>query len=263
MTTRQRLRKARSRLQHRLIPGARYLRSSRLAVCPCCRRRTVIIALSPSDEFRVCVRCRGGLRYWMLAEYLRESVPPLESSTVLELDARSPLRHVLGASHTYIRSYWSPTETMGTARPDGARCEDISRLTMEDESLDLIVSSEVLEHVPDLTAAMQETERVLRRGGRHVFTVPVRRFTRQRARLLPDGTIEHLMPPEYHSDPLSPERILAYWDVGTEDAPAMFSSPQLKLSIVAGPTGRDGRIIWCAEKLAPAVDGSGAGDAGA
>lgn len=248
MTLRQRVRKTRSRL-YRVVTGARYLPSSRLGTCPCCQQRTVIIALGASDEFRVCVRCRGGLRYWMLASYLREHVP-LSTSTVLELDAHSPLRHVLGASGTYIRSYWSPTALNGTIRGDGARCEDISRLTLEDESLDLIISSEVLEHVPDLEAAMRETERVLRPGGKHIFTVPVRRETRRRAVLRVDGTVEHVSPPEYHSDPLSPEPILAFWDIGVEDAASIFSSPGLLLSVADGPTGRDGRVIWCAQKLA-------------
>lgn len=248
MTARERILKTRSRLQHTLIPGVRYLPASRLTRCPCCRQPTVVVALGASDEFRVCVRCRGGLRYWMLARYLREQVPELSTSTVLELDDHSPLRHVLAGSGTYIRSYWSASDTHGSVRPDGARCEDISDLTFEDESLDLIVSSEVLEHVPDFQAAMTESARVLRPGGRHIFTVPVRQQTRRRAQLRPDGTIDHFVEPEYHRDPLSPDPILAYWDVGVQDAGSIFSLPQLTLSVADGPTGRDGRVIWMAQK---------------
>ena len=51
--------------------------------------------------------------------------------------------------------------------------EDIQALTFEDASFDLVLTSETLEHVPDPHAALRETLRVLRPGGRHVFTVPV------------------------------------------------------------------------------------------
>jgi SAM-dependent methyltransferase len=51
--------------------------------------------------------------------------------------------------------------------------EDIQALSWDDASFDLVLTSETLEHVPDPRAALRETLRVLRPGGRHVFTVPV------------------------------------------------------------------------------------------
>ena len=51
--------------------------------------------------------------------------------------------------------------------------EDIQALSWEDGSFDLVLTSETLEHVPDPHLALRETRRVLRPGGRHVFTVPV------------------------------------------------------------------------------------------
>ena len=51
--------------------------------------------------------------------------------------------------------------------------EDIQALSFQDASFDLVLTSETLEHVPDPRTALRETLRVLRPGGRHVFTVPV------------------------------------------------------------------------------------------
>ena len=209
----------------------------------------MIAALSAGDEHRFCVRCRAGLRYWMLARYVREN-PAKPGGTVVELDDRSPLQPVLDRPETnYIRTFWLPDVPAGTTQADGARCEDITNLTFADDSVDVMISSEVLEHVPDLDAAMRETERVLKPGGYHVFTVPPRSRTRRRA-VLRDGVVQHLIEPEYHSDPIARSGILAYWDVGIEDAAEIFQRPNLRLTIVDGPTGRDGRVLWCASKPA-------------
>ncbi|MEW4568398.1 class I SAM-dependent methyltransferase [Tautonia sp. JC769] len=84
---------------------------------------------------------------------------------------------------------------------DGVRCEHLERLTYPDASIDLLLTSETLEHVPDLSLALGEIRRVLRPGGRHVFTVPLLPgvpTTFPRARLRPDGSIEHLATPVSH-----------------------------------------------------------------
>ncbi len=73
------------------------------------------------------------------------------------------------------------------------RSEDLTRLTYADAAFDLVLTSETLEHVTDLGAALRELRRVLVPGGRHIFTVPVlpsveRTFAR--SVLGPDGQIE-------------------------------------------------------------------------
>ncbi len=82
--------------------------------------------------------------------------------------------------------------------------------------------------------------------GVHLFTVPTRERTKRRVELV-DGAIKHLVEPEYHSDPLNPEGILAFWDFGL-DAPDVFNTEHLKLGIAAGPEGKDGRVVWEARK---------------
>jgi SAM-dependent methyltransferase len=50
--------------------------------------------------------------------------------------------------------------------------EDVTALSYADASFDLVLTSDTLEHVADWKQALRETHRVLRAGGRHVFTVP-------------------------------------------------------------------------------------------
>jgi SAM-dependent methyltransferase len=83
----------------------------------------------------------------------------------------------------------------------GVPHEDLTRLSYPDETFDLVLTSETLEHVPDLNAAIGEIRRVLRPGGLHIFTIPLlatveRTFAR--ARLGADGTIEPLRGPLLH-----------------------------------------------------------------
>lgn len=100
------------------------------------------------------------------------------------------------------------------------RFEDATRLSLEHASVDALASCDVLEHIPDYRAALAEFARVLRPGGHLLLTVPFMdadEASIQRARIGPDGAIEHLAAPEYHDDPLRSEGVLAFhhfgWDL--------------------------------------------------
>jgi SAM-dependent methyltransferase len=234
------------KLRTRVLLNLKYLPQSRFRRCGCCLRSTLILSLSNGEEFKFCVRCKANLRYEMLAESLRQQFPNIRDLVVLELDPKSPLRELLSQAKVHLRTYFSQEDLKGSVKPDGSICEDITKLTVDSCSVDLIVSSDVLEHVPDVEAAFAETARVLKPSGCHLFTVPPRQRTKKRAEIV-NGELKFLAEPEYHSDPLNPAGILAFWDFGT-DAIDMFSASGLKVSIVNGPRGRDQRIVWKAEK---------------
>ncbi len=85
--------------------------------------------------------------------------------------------------------------------------EDLTALTLPSDRFDLVTTNEVLEHVPDLDAALGELARVLKPGGWHVGTHPFR-FTSEagdRRSVLVDGAPVHLKAPEYHGNPVDPE----------------------------------------------------------
>jgi len=234
------------KIQKRVIPNLRYLGNSEFRTCGACCRKTLFISLGPNDEFCLCIRCRANLRYEMLAEYIRQWTSDISRLDVLELDFSSPLRPILAHARSYTRSFYRPGIERGSTREDGAQCQDITNLTFPDASLDLIVSSDVLEHVPDPMAAFRETARVLRPGGAHIYTVPNRASTKQRARIIA-GSIQHILTPEYHYDPLDPAGVLSFWDYGPDTALA-FPIEGLKFDVVSGPKGPSKRIVWVARR---------------
>jgi SAM-dependent methyltransferase len=86
------------------------------------------------------------------------------------------------------------------------RREDATALSFGDGSLGAVISLDVLEHVPEYHAALDEFARVLRPGGVLALTVPFyeeRAESVQIARLREDGSIEHFGAPEFHGDPIS------------------------------------------------------------
>ena len=105
------------------------------------------------------------------------------------------------------------------------RHEDLTNLSFEANAFDIVMSAEVLEHVPDPYMAHKEIFRVLKPGGTHVFTVPMNdnpssadddlATLDNRGRLWfragPDG---QPIPPQLHGDPLSPSGVKAETGVG-------------------------------------------------
>ena len=112
--------------------------------------------------------------------------------------------------------YLGPQHTPGTV-VDGVRHEDLCRLSFPDASFDVVLSFEVLEHVADLHAALRECHRVLAPGGTLLFAAPLQMDgpdTVDRVHVRADGTLEHLLPPEIHGNPLDPSGSLCMRTLG-------------------------------------------------
>lgn len=218
-----------------------------LRTCRCCLKISLFLASGHGSEFVWCTRCGANLRYELLAQEIRDRFgPALRKLRIVEFDPCSPLRTLLSESESYTRTFFSESVPRGQVGMHGARCEDIIALTFPDSSIDLMISSDVLEHVMDLEGAFRETARVLVPGGVHLFTAPYRQKTRPRV-TWNNGRLIHLAEPEYHSDPLNEKGILAVWDIGPDLAQTINTSG-LALRICRGPEGPDRRVVWAATK---------------
>jgi SAM-dependent methyltransferase len=122
---------------------------------------------------------------------------------------------------------------------DGIPSEDLTRLTYPDGSFDLVLTSESLEHVPDLAAALHELRRVLAPGGRHIFTVPLlpgTAVTFPRAVLRPDGTVEDRAPRIAH--PGGDWGYPVFTEFGA-DLPDLLRRAGFDVDVFFGPTRDD------------------------
>ena len=186
-------------------------------------------------EHLLCPICHLNNRMRATLHFLADQLGAAPDASIYVTEQTTPLFKVL--SERYPRAlgseYLGEAIPFGTVSADGVRNESITHLTFEDASFDVVVSLDVLEHVPDFRRALAECRRVLRPGGTLLLSVPFdveRKEHLVRARMKPDGQVEHLLPPEYHGDPLKSEGCLSFrcfgWDLLDEVRAAGFSSAE-------------------------------------
>jgi len=101
----------------------------------------------------------------------------------------------------------------------GVRNEDLTKLTFDNETFDAILSFDCFEHMPDFVGGIKEVSRVLKSGGRMLWSVPFRsdlESNLKRASLNTVGEIIHHEPPEYHGDPINRDGCLCFTHFGWE-----------------------------------------------
>ena len=106
----------------------------------------------------------------------------------------------------YVGSQFYPRAQFGTI-VSGYRNEDLEHQTFLDESFDLVVTQDVMEHVYRPEKAFAEIARTLKPGGAHVFTVPIinkHKPTEVWATLGEGGKPNFLKTPEFHGNPVDP-----------------------------------------------------------
>jgi SAM-dependent methyltransferase len=101
---------------------------------------------------------------------------------------------------------------------DGVRSEDLEDLTFPDETFDVFITQDVLEHVFHPDRVLHEISRVLKPGGAHVFTTPKHKsLASSYARaIVTEAGVNHRHEPIYHGNPTSTEGSLVTWDYGAD-----------------------------------------------
>ncbi len=192
--------------------------------CPICDRRTRFVALTPAfrDQL-VCADCprQSSLpRERALMLSLRRHAPDWRSLRVHESSpAESGVSLILKEQCAgYVPTQFMPDVALG-ASANGVRCESLEALTFADASFDLVVVQDVLEHLFQPDEAMREIARTLAPGGVALLTTPTAHqieMSFRAAERAPDGSVRHLVPPEYHGNPIDPNGSLVTWHFGDD-----------------------------------------------
>jgi len=188
-----------------------------LAACPLCGP-TIYVRLRRDTLAVRCVRCKASPIHTATMTVILQEIPHLASTTVYEMSTAGPLVQFLRrrARELHCSEYFEGVEP-GT-HVDNILCQDVERLTFPDESFDLCTCTEVFEHVEDDRTGFAEVHRVLRPGGRLVFTVPLADVEETVERVRRDGgRLVHLLEPEYHGDRRrGPRGVLAFRTYGRD-----------------------------------------------
>lgn len=185
--------------------------------CTMCGAYAEMFEINPNRGFNHhCAACNATIKYRGQAAALlslfgkgryRALAPAVRGGAFKDLDIyevaiKGPLQRLLRQSERYTHSYYWEDVAPGDWH-NGVQCQDLTQLTYGDASFDLVISTEVMEHVRDPGAAFAEIARVLRAGGVYVFTIPVRlplaKTSTVRARIDASGAVEHLLPKVYHN----------------------------------------------------------------
>lgn len=187
--------------------------------CPACDQQASFIAHDAwlRDHF-VCSQCGSIPRERALMAVIEMHFPQWRSLVIHESSpsARGSSLRLQRECPKYVASQYFPGIPPGTVH-HGFRCEDLARLTFADDSVDLHITQDVLEHVLRPAEVFREIARTLRPGGAHIFTVPlVRRHQPSMPRALPGegDEIRHLLPPQHHGNPVDPRGSLVTNDWG-------------------------------------------------
>ena len=165
---------------HAAAGRERFSYEGRCAVCNCKQPFIVDYRFAVEEEGRkipnwrerlVCPNCGCNSRQRFMIQKIFEEYRP--GKKILLYEQNSEVYRKVIRELDNVRGF----EYIGeSAQPhpecDGIIFEDISALNYEDEEFDLLVSNDVFEHTTDYQGAFKEAWRVLKPGGKLLFTVP-------------------------------------------------------------------------------------------
>lgn len=193
-------------------------------VCPVCGSHSRFTGFTdnPRESGR-CSSCQSFNRQRQMAYLIRQQCGLPQAGgwhfpsgfVIYNTETTGALHLQLRELPDYVCSEYFGDEHKSGEMVDGRRHEDLQALSFADRSLDLVMSSDVLEHMPDPYAAHAEIFRVLKPGGRHIFTVPYSPLLAEdqvRAKIV-DGEIVYLEEKAFHGDPVRPDEGVLVWTV--------------------------------------------------
>lgn len=187
------------------LPAGFYFKSD--GYCPCCERQTSFVSTNSwLREYFECTNCKCIPRERLLMEMINQLAPNWRNLAIHESspgDRGVSVRLKNECKH-YTASQYYHNQPLGTVI-NGYFNEDIENQTFADESFDLVITQDVMEHVFAPAKGFLEIKRTLKPGGMHIFTTPLdngHAASVEWARLDASGNIVWNYVPEYHGNPI-------------------------------------------------------------
>lgn len=137
--------------------------------------------------------------------------------TILDTDNFSAMSILLRDVPGYIRCSYIPNRILGAQLGQGYFNIDLQHIDFANESFDIVLTSDVMEHVRNSDVAHAEIYRILKPAGAYIFNVPYDEKAVEDIQLVDTSTDQDvfLCKPQIHGDPLT-DGVLAYRVFGRE-----------------------------------------------
>jgi len=197
-------------------------------VCPVCQQSACFRGFTDNlRESGHCDQCGSFNRQRQLAHVMRQRLPFVGQGcwpfppgfSIYNTESTGALHKALLAAQRpdtqyQFSEYFGPQHEPGSFVGE-VRHESLEALSFSAESFDLVLSSDVLEHLPKPYVAHTEILRVLKPGGRHLFTVPCDlMMARDDVRAsLHEGEVVYHADKLFHGDPVRPDEGILVWTI--------------------------------------------------
>ncbi len=234
---------------YRLIFISSSIKKVTIGYCPVCGKNTLMLI----DTYNLrgagtCLLCSANSRYKSVTQILKKIIfiksfhPDIERQKLIILMNKInltgySLKQILscikgkdfwiyepssvGAIYNILKNYpkfffseYFPHPNLKKGqRFKGIRYEDLQLLSFKNDSIDILITQDTLEHVEKYPLAFREINRVLKPNGVHIFTVPIDNFEKtfrffdDKGSLLEKKIV-------YHKDPLRYQGAKVYTQFG-------------------------------------------------
>lgn len=174
----------------------------------------------------ICQECHASLRTSDIVSVLKQTLTEYQAKyhrqpRILNLCSHGAVHELYHKMSGYVCGEYFDGINSGEYK-DNILCIDLQNIPFENDSFDIVVTEDVLEHVENIEKALNEINRILKMDGFHIFTVPVHENTITMSR--------KRKPNVYHGDPIRPEGIVVMTDFG-RDLPDFVDRFGMKTSL--------------------------------
>lgn len=167
-----------------------------------------------------CSTCGASIRNSDISKYLLKELncedfllnnisDKINAIKILNTCSSGYIHEKLKACPGYVASEYFDGIDSG-AYQNGVLCVNLCNIPFDDNYFDIVISEDVFEHIRDYKSAFDEVRRVLKKGGKHLFTIPLHEGRKTISRIGNPNKI-------YHGDPIrSQEGCIVYTDFGSD-----------------------------------------------